>query len=105
MSIKHVSDVKSFQEELDSSDNILIKFEAEWCNPCKAMAPIIEDFAKNNPQLKVIAVDVDGDGIHDVLSKYGVRSVPTFVRLKGGATIRTAAGTITRTELSTFAEG
>ncbi len=105
MSIKRVSDIKTFQEEVDSSDNILIKFEAEWCNPCKAMTPIVEDFAKSHPQLKVISVDIEGDGIYDVLSKYGVRSVPTFIRLKGGNTVRTATGTITRTELSTFAEG
>ncbi len=105
MSIKHISDVKAFQEEVDSSDNILIKFEADWCNPCKAMSPIVEDFAKNNPQLKVISVDIEGEGIYDVLIKYGIRSVPTFVRLKAGAAVRTATGTITRTELLTFAEG
>lgn len=104
MSVKRVTDIQAFEDTLDAVQDVIIKFEAEWCAPCKAMTPIVEDFAKNNPHLTVISVDIEGDGIYGILSKYGVRSVPTFVRVKSGSPVKTATGTITRAELSSFAE-
>jgi thioredoxin 1 len=104
MPVKTVNDLKTFQAEVENAENIVIKFEADWCSPCKAMKPIVEDFARNNPQTKVLAVDVEGDGIFDILKDYGVRSVPTFVRVKNGSLIKTATGAISRAELSSFAE-
>ena len=104
MSVKIVNDLKTFQEEVETDGNVVIKFEAEWCAPCKAMAPIVEDFAKNNPHTKVLAVDIEGDGIYDILMQYGVRSVPTFIRMKNRSLIKSATGAITRAELLAFAE-
>jgi tRNA G46 methylase TrmB len=66
------------------------------------MATVVEEIAKQNPDLKVVSVDVDGDGIEPVLKKYGVRAVPTFVHLRGGATVRSASGTISKADLSSL---
>lgn len=104
MPVKTISDIKSFQEVVEANEDVLIKFEAEWCSPCKAMTPLLVDFAKNHPLTKVIAVDIEGDGIYDILVKYGVRSVPTLVRVRNGIRTKTAIGNITRAELSSFAE-
>ena len=104
MPVKTVSDLKTFEEEMQSSDNILIKFEAEWCYPCKAMKPIMEDFASKNPDIKVLSVDIEGDGIYGILGKFEVKSIPTFIRIKNGATTKRAVGTVTRLELSSLVE-
>lgn len=104
MPVKKINDRESFDQEILSED-VLIKFEADWCGPCKAMSPILEDFAKNNPKIKVISVDIEGDGIYDVLGDYQIKSVPTFVRLKGGTLVKRASGTMTRVELLELAEG
>jgi len=102
--IKKISDLKTFEEEVLSSDNILIKFEADWCFPCKAMSPLLVDLAKNNPQIKVMAVDIEGDGIYGILNKFEVKSVPTFVRVKNGCLVKKMVGTISRVELSSMVE-
>jgi thioredoxin 1 len=86
-------------------ENVLIKFEADWCFPCKAMTPIVEDFAKNNPHIKVMSVDIEGDGIHNILGKFEVRSVPTFIRTRNGSTIKRMVGAVSRGELSTMVDG
>lgn len=104
MNVKKITDIKSFEEEVSTSENVLIKFEAEWCKPCKAMSPIIEDLAKNNPQIKVFSVNIEGDGIYDILGKFEIRSLPTFIRIKNGTTIKRLVGAITRTELSSMVE-
>jgi len=104
MPVKTVSDLKTFEAEMESSDNILIKFEAEWCYPCKAMKPIMEDFASKNPDIKVLSVDIEGDGIYGILGKFDVKSVPTFILIKNGATTKRAVGTVTRVELSSLVE-
>lgn len=104
MPVTKISDRKAFDEVMQSSGNLLIKFEAEWCRPCKAMIPIVEELAKNNPNIKVVAVDIEGDGIYDLLMQFEVRSVPTFIHLKNGNAVKRAVGTLNRTELSSMVE-
>ncbi len=102
--VKRISDKRSFEECIKSYDTVLIKFEADWCMPCKAMAPIVGEFSKNNPSVGVIAVDIEGEDIFDILGEYQVKSVPTFVVLKGGSIVNRAVGTLTRSELSLMVE-
>ena len=104
MPITKIEDFQSFQSAIESAGRILVKFEAEWCMPCRAMVPVIEEIAKQNPDLKVLAVDIEGEGMEPVLKKYGVRAVPTFVHLRNGATIRSSSGTISKADLFTLIE-
>lgn len=55
----------------------LIHFTAEWCQPCKKMAPIIENYLESNPNIKYTKVDVDSNS--DLMAEYDVRGVPTFI--------------------------
>jgi len=99
MSVTKVGDFQSFQKEVEDSEDALVKFEADWCMPCRAMAPIIEELAKQNPGVKVITVDVEGEGMEPVLEKYKVRAVPTFIRIRRGSAPKMACGTISKDEL------
>jgi thioredoxin 1 len=102
MSVIIVDDFEQFTNIIQHEERVLVKFEADWCMPCKAMASVVEEVAKLNPDVKVLAVDVEGDGIDEALKAYGVRSVPTFVSIRGGTKVNVAQGTISRSELTSL---
>jgi thioredoxin 1 len=78
-----VSD-KTFDEEvLKSAEPVLVDFFAEWCGPCKAMAPALEQVAAElKGKVKVVKLDVDQSPA--VTTKYGIRAMPTLMVFKGG---------------------
>ena len=98
MSITHVDD-KNFKEEvLKAALPVLADFFAEWCGPCKMIAPAIEDIAKEYAgRLKVVKVDVDSAG--STASSLGIMSVPTIMFFKGGKVISQAVGALSKSEL------
>jgi len=104
MPVTKVEDFQSFQSEVNGEEKVLVKFEADWCMPCKAMTAVIEEIANRHPDLKVVAADVDGEGMEPILKKYSIRAVPTFVHLRRGAAIRSTSGTVSRAELSSLVE-
>ena len=59
-----------------------LHFTADWCNPCKKMAPVIEKFINDNPDIKYVKIDVDKE--IDLVSEYRIQSVPTFIALVDG---------------------
>jgi thioredoxin 1 len=78
-----VSD-KTFDEEvLKSSEPVLVDFFAEWCGPCKAMAPALEQLAaEQKGKVKVVKIDVDQSP--GITTKYGIRAMPTLIVFKNG---------------------
>ena len=73
----------TFTDLINSSTPTLIEFSAEWCGPCKAMAPILKEVAASvKDTARIIKIDVDKN--QSVASKYNVRSVPTFALFKNG---------------------
>lgn len=78
-----VSDSTFEQEVLKSSEPVLVDFFAEWCGPCKAMAPALEQIAAEmKGKVKVVKVDVDQNP--NITGKYGIRAMPTLMLFKGG---------------------
>jgi thioredoxin 1 len=78
-----VSDNTFEQEVLKSTEPVLVDFFAEWCGPCKAMAPALEQVAKEmQGKVKVVKLDVDQNP--GVTGKYGIRAMPTLILFKNG---------------------
>jgi thioredoxin 1 len=81
--VKLVSDGTFETEVLHSETPVLIDFFAEWCGPCKMMAPVLDEVARDyQGKLKVVKVDVDESGA--TAARFGVTAMPTFVLLKNG---------------------
>lgn len=102
MPITKVDDLEEFQSIISREEKVLVKFEADWCMPCRAMSSVVEEVAKLHPNVKVLAVDIEGEGIDEALVEYGVRSVPTFVHLREGTKVRSTSGTVSKAELSSL---
>ena len=100
MTVHYIDNIGTYAEAVSAAKQVLLEFGADWCSPCKAMRPILEDFAKNNPEIIVCAVDVEGSGLEDILGQYKVRSLPTFIHLENGAETSRIIGTAKRNELT-----
>lgn len=89
----------NFEEEvLNSEKTVLIDFYADWCGPCKAYAPIVEAFATENEDIKVVKVNVDDS--EDLAIKYNAMSIPTTVVIKNGKVVNRAVGIISKSNLA-----
>ena len=71
-----------FKSQIASNNLVLIDFYAEWCGPCKAMVPVLETFAKENTDVKVLKVNVDEN--KELSQEYKVNSIPTLCFFKDG---------------------
>ena len=88
-----VTDVSFADEVLKSGEPVVVDFHAQWCGPCKAMAPALEQIAKELAgKVKVVKVDVDENPA--VTGKYGIRAMPTLLVFKGGEVIAQHTGAI-----------
>jgi thioredoxin 1 len=80
---KNVSDANFDAEVLQSSEPVFVDFHAEWCGPCKAMAPALEQVAAEmQGKIKVVKVDVDQNP--DITQKYRIQAMPTLMIFKNG---------------------
>ena len=86
MAAPQVTDKTFDQEVLKSKEPVLVDFFAEWCGPCKAMAPALDQVASEmKGKLKVVKVDVDQNP--GITAKYGIRAMPTLLVFKGGQVV------------------
>ncbi len=99
MAAKTVTDASFSADVLESSDTVLIDFWAEWCGPCKQIAPALDEIAKEyEGKLTVAKVNIDENP--ETPGRYGVRGIPTLMIFSGGEHIATRVGAAPKSQLA-----
>ena len=99
--IKHVSDASFDADVLQSGQPGLVDYWAEWCGPCKMIAPILDEVATAYAgRLTVAKMNVDQN--RDVPAKFGIRGIPTLMVFKGGQLAATKVGALSKAQLTAF---
>jgi thioredoxin 1 len=102
--IKHTSDASFDLDVLKSDQPVLVDYWAEWCGPCKAIAPILDEVSKTyDGRLKVAKMNVDEN--RDIPAKFGIRGIPTLMLFKGGQLAATKVGALSKAQLTAFLDG
>jgi len=103
MSIVQVTDDTFETKVLQSSRPVLVDFWAEWCGPCKAIAPILEQISVEfQDRLDIAKVDVEAS--QTTAMKYGIRSIPTLILFKGGVVEAQQVGLVSKEQLQKLLE-
>jgi thioredoxin 1 len=99
--IIHTSDAAFEQEVLQSPIPVLVDYWAEWCGPCKMIAPILDEVAKEyEGRIKVAKLNIDEN--QNTPPKYGIRGIPTLMLFKNGNVEATKVGALSKSQLTAF---
>ena len=99
--ILHVTDESFEQDVLQSSDPVLVDYWADWCGPCKMIAPVLEEIAEEYAgKLKIAKLNIDDNTATP--PKYGIRGMPTLMLFKDGNVEATKVGAVSKSQLAAF---
>ncbi len=97
----HVTDDSFELEVLNSEQPVLVDYWAEWCGPCKSIAPILDEVSKEyEKKVKIAKLDVDQN--QEISKKYAIRGIPTLMLFKDGTVVATHTGALNKSQLTTF---
>ncbi len=102
--IVHLTDDTFETEVLKSSEPVLVDYWAEWCGPCKMIAPILDEIAAEyTGKVKIAKLNIDENP--GTPPKYGIRGIPTLMLFKGGNVEATKVGAVSKSQLTAFIDG
>ncbi|HEY3633519.1 MAG TPA: thioredoxin TrxA [Caldimonas sp.] len=99
--ITHTSDASFNADVIEAATPVLVDYWAEWCGPCKMIAPILDEVSKDyDGKLRIAKMNVDEN--RDVPAKYGIRGIPTLMLFKDGQLAATKVGALSKAQLTAF---
>ena len=99
--IKHTTDATFETDVLKSAHPVLVDYWAEWCGPCKMIAPILDEVATSYAgKLQIAKMNVDEN--RDIPAKFGIRGIPTLMIFKNGELAATKVGAMSKSQLTAF---
>jgi thioredoxin 1 len=102
--ITHVSDASFDADVLKADRPVLVDYWAEWCGPCRAIAPILDEVSRDyDGRLRVAKMNVDDN--REVPAKFGIRGIPTLMLFKNGQLAATKVGALSKAQLTSFLDG
>ena len=101
--VKHVTDASFDADVLKSGTPVLVDYWAEWCGPCKMIAPILDEVAKDYAG-RVTVAKLDVDANPGTPAKYGIRGIPTLILFKNGVAAAQKVGAMAKGQLTSFIE-
>ncbi|HYF58460.1 MAG TPA: thioredoxin TrxA [Burkholderiaceae bacterium] len=103
MDITHTSDATFDADVLKADSPVLVDFWAEWCGPCKAIAPLLDEIAKDyDGRLRIVKLNVDDN--QAITARYGIRGIPTLKLFANGAEVATKVGAVSKSQLTQFVD-
>jgi len=102
--IKHVTDATFAADVLQATQPVLVDYWAEWCGPCKMIAPILDEVATTyEGKLNIAKMNVDEN--REVPAQFGIRGIPTLMVFKAGQLVATKVGALSKAQLTAFIDG
>ena len=99
--ITHTSDASFNSDVIESGTPVLVDYWAEWCGPCKMIAPILDEVATGyDGKLQIAKMNVDEN--RDIPAKFGIRGIPTLMLFKNGELAATKVGALSKAQLTAF---
>jgi thioredoxin 1 len=99
MSVHFPETFEELKQIINENDTVVVKFGADWCMPCKAMAPILDNISKEYDSIKFLSVDIDSEGMEEILKVHNILSLPTTMKFVKGEVTSTGVGALNKHQL------